>query len=313
MAKAQASEARENTKESTDSPLLDTLGAGVKKMVAKGKERGYVTYDELNAALPPEDVSSEQIEDTMAMLSEMGINVVENEEQEEAANDKATDDDEEEPAEKSSAGNVDESDLGRTDDPVRMYLREMGSVELLSREGEIAIAKRIEAGRDMMIGGICESPLTIQAIVRWHDALVAEEILLREIVDLDATMGGGPGQPPQTGAETDDESEDGDDAVKPAVAAAAKPEETKAEPKKDEAPKKGKADDDDEDDDDEQNNMSLAALEEKLKPEVIATFDQIARPTKNSSACKSAAWKRCRAATNSRRRRKSATSSCVRN
>ena len=293
MAKAQASEARENTKESTDSPLLDTLGAGVKKMVAKGKERGYVTYDELNAALPPEDVSSEQIEDTMAMLSEMGINVVENEEQEEAANDKATDDDEEEPAEKSSAGNVDESDLGRTDDPVRMYLREMGSVELLSREGEIAIAKRIEAGRDMMIGGICESPLTIQAIVRWHDALVAEEILLREIVDLDATMGGGPGQPPQPGAETDDQSEDGDDAVKPAVAAAAKPEETKAEPKKDEAPKKGKADgeseeesaeestdDDDEDDDDEQNNMSLAALEEKLKPEVIATFDQIAKTYK---------------------------------
>ena len=153
------------------------MGAAVKKMVAKGKERGYVTYDELNAALPPEEVSSEQIEDTMAMLSEMGINVVENEEQEEAANDTPAND-EEEPREKSAAGNVDESDLGRTDDPVRMYLREMGSVELLSREGEIAIAKRIEAGRDMLIGGICESPLTIQAIVRWHDALIAEEILL---------------------------------------------------------------------------------------------------------------------------------------
>ena len=127
MAKAQTSEARTTSEESTDSPLLDTLGAAVKKMVTKGKERGYVTYDELNTALPPEDVSSEQIEDTMAMLSEMGINVVENEEQEEAANDASADDSEEE-TEKSTAGNVDESDLGRTDDPVRMYLREMGSV-----------------------------------------------------------------------------------------------------------------------------------------------------------------------------------------
>ncbi len=287
MAKAQASEARESTEESTDSPLLDTLGAGVKKMIAKGKERGYVTYDELNAALPPEDVSSEQIEDTMAMLSEMGINVVENEEQEEAAAETANDD-EDEPAEKSTSGNVDESDLGRTDDPVRMYLREMGSVELLSREGEIAIAKRIEAGRDMMIGGICESPLTIQAIVRWHDALVAEEILLREIVDLDATMGGGPGQPPAPGTETEEE----DDSAVAAAPAVAKPVEVKADEKKTDAPKKAKADgdeeettettsdEDDEDDDDENNNLSLAALEEKLKPEVIATFDQIAKTYK---------------------------------
>ena len=286
MAKAQTSEARTTSEESTDSPLLDTLGAAVKKMVTKGKERGYVTYDELNTALPPEDVSSEQIEDTMAMLSEMGINVVENEEQEDAANDASADDSEEE-TEKSAAGNVDESDLGRTDDPVRMYLREMGSVELLSREGEIAIAKRIEAGRDMMIGGICESPLTIQAIVRWHDALVAEEILLREIVDLDATMGGGPGQAPQGGADDDDEEEDEAEA-----APAAK--EEKPEEKKEEAPKKAKADgeeseegeggessdDDDDDDDDEHNNLSLAALEEKLKPEVIETFENIAKTYK---------------------------------
>ncbi|MBO6949184.1 MAG: RNA polymerase sigma factor RpoD [Rhodospirillales bacterium] len=287
LAKAQTSEARTTSEESTDSPLLDTLGAAVKKMVTKGKERGYVTYDELNTALPPEDVSSEQIEDTMAMLSEMGINVVENEEQEDAANDASADDSEEE-TEKSAAGNVDESDLGRTDDPVRMYLREMGSVELLSREGEIAIAKRIEAGRDMMIGGICESPLTIQAIVRWHDALVAEEILLREIVDLDATMGGGPGQAPQGGADDDDEEEDEAEA-----APAAK--EEKPEEKKEEAPKKAKADgeeseegeggesssdDDDDDDDDEHNNLSLAALEEKLKPEVIETFENIAKTYK---------------------------------
>ncbi|WNJ99750.1 RNA polymerase sigma factor RpoD [Thalassospiraceae bacterium LMO-JJ14] len=289
MAKAQASEARTTSEESSDSPLLDTLNAAVKKMVTKGKERGYVTYDELNAALPPEDVSSEQIEDTMAMLSEMGINVVENEEQEEAANDTASEE-EDEKTEKSTAGNVDESDLGRTDDPVRMYLREMGSVELLSREGEIAIAKRIEAGRDMMIGGICESPLTIQAIVRWHDALVAEEILLREIVDLDATLGGGPGQAPQGGTEEEDEeSEDG--AETPALKAV----EEKPAEKTEEAPKKAKSDDedgekksedgettddDDDEDDDEQNNMSLAALEEKLKPEVIETFEEIAKTYK---------------------------------
>ena len=289
MAKAQTSEVRTTSEESTDSPLLDTLGAAVKKMVTKGKERGYVTYDELNSALPPEDVSSEQIEDTMAMLSEMGINVVENEEQEEAANDTVTDDDDGEDEKKSTAGNVDESDLGRTDDPVRMYLREMGSVELLSREGEIAIAKRIEAGRDMMIGGICESPLTIQAIVRWHDALVAEEILLREIVDLDATLGGGPGQAPQGGVSEDDEDEEDEtEAAAPVV-------EEKPAEKKEEAPKKAKSegddgdedkseegstDDDDDEDDDEQNNMSLAALEEKLKPEVIETFEEIAKTYK---------------------------------
>jgi RNA polymerase primary sigma factor len=285
LAKAQASETRENREESTDSPLLDTMGAAVKKMVAKGKERGYVTYDELNAALPPEEVSSEQIEDTMAMLSEMGISVIENEEQEEAANDTPAND-EEEPREKSAAGNVDESDLGRTDDPVRMYLREMGSVELLSREGEIAIAKRIEAGRDMLIGGICESPLTIQAIVRWHDALIAGEILLREIVDLDATLGGGPGQPPKPGEEEnsdDDKTENKDGAPTPATA---KPAEEAKKTTSDDDKKDGenggesKTDDDDDEDDDEQNNLSLAALEEKLKPEVIETFEEIAKTYK---------------------------------
>ena len=285
MAKAQASETRESREESTDSPLLDTMGAAVKKMVAKGKERGYVTYDELNAALPPEEVSSEQIEDTMAMLSEMGINVVENEEQEEAANDTPAND-EEEPREKSAAGNVDESDLGRTDDPVRMYLREMGSVELLSREGEIAIAKRIEAGRDMLIGGICESPLTIQAIVRWHDALIAGEILLREIVDLDATLGGGPGQPPKPGEEEnsdDDNTENKDGAATPATAkpAGEAKKTTSDDDKKDgENGEESKTDDDDDEDDDEQNNLSLAALEEKLKPEVIETFEEIAKTYK---------------------------------
>ena len=154
---AEAPEARE---EAAEAPLLDTIAAAIKKMVARGKERGYVTYDELNAALPTEQVSSEQIEDTLTMLSELGINVVESEESDDAA---ATGEDED--GEPRAGGNLDDEDIGRTDDPVRMYLREMGSVELLSREGEIAIAKRIEAGREMMIGGLCESPLTMRALI----------------------------------------------------------------------------------------------------------------------------------------------------
>mgnify|MGYP001173513125 CR=1 FL=1 len=255
MAKAQTSEARTTSEESTDSPLLDTLGAAVKKMVTKGKERGYVTYDELNTALPPEDVSSEQIEDTMAMLSEMGINVVENEEQEEAANDTSADDSEEE-TEKSTAGNVDESDLGRTDDPVRMYLREMGSVELLSREGEIAIAKRIEAGREKMIGAICESPLTIRAIIAWRDALEKEQILLRDVIDLDATHSGGPGEDNSANAVAQANGANG----------AANGAANGTDPKKE---------DNDNDDEDEGANLSLAAMEAKLKPEVLGLFDTI--------------------------------------
>src|SRR6266851_347370 len=181
---AEAPEARE---EAAEAPLLNTVEAAIKKMVAKGKERGYVTYDEVNAALPTEQVSSEQIEDTLSMLSELGINVVESEETEEAA---STEEGGE--GEARASGNLDDEDIGRTDDPVRMYLREMGSVELLSREGEIAIAKRIEAGREMMISGICESPLTIQAILGWHDALNEGRMLMRDIIDLEATYGGGP-------------------------------------------------------------------------------------------------------------------------
>ena len=176
-----------------DTTLLDTNAAAVKRLIARGKERGYITFDELNAVLPPEHNSSEQIEDVMAMLSEMGIQVVEGEEAEEGegAAPVKVEKDEDEKEESESSGNVDEANLGRTDDPVRMYLREMGSVELLSREGEIAIAKRIEAGRDMMIGGLCESPLTFRAIIAWHDALKAGRMLLRDIVDLEATQGAG--------------------------------------------------------------------------------------------------------------------------
>ncbi len=260
--------------ETTDGPLLDTLGAAVKKMLAKGKERGFVTYDELNAALPPEQVSSEQIEDTMTQLSEMGINVVESEDSEEATREGEP----EEQTEKAS-GNVDESDLGRTDDPVRMYLREMGSVELLSREGEIAIAKRIEAGREMMIGGICENPLTIRAIVEWHDALLDEKMLLRDIIDLDATHGGGPGQPPKNA--TIAENAPGNDSVarkKVEVVEVAKSanDDNEEDGEKTEAEKTADA----EEEADEEVNLSLAALEAKLMPEVIETFEIIAKTYK---------------------------------
>ena len=299
MAKAQAKErdSGENQEEGGDSPLLDTLGAAVKKMVAKGKERGYVTYDELNGALPPEKVSSEQIEDTMAMLSEMGINVVENEETEDSASSDSDDEDEGEKSPTSTAGNVDENDLGRTDDPVRMYLREMGSVELLSREGEIAIAKRIEAGREMMIGGLMESPLTIKAITLWHDALIAEDMLLRDIIDLEATHGGGPGQANNNNNNANTDGEDGDseggadnDDAQPEAKEAASEEDKKdddksAKPDDDSDGENGEksessSDDDDDDDDDGENNLSLAALEAKLKPEVIETFENIAKTYK---------------------------------
>jgi RNA polymerase primary sigma factor len=188
--------------EGGDGPLLDSMNAAVKKLVSRGKDRGYITYDELNAALPPDDVSSEQIEDTMAMLSEMGINVVDDEEEGEASA-VASNDDESTGREVTVSGNVSEDDIGRTDDPVRMYLREMGSVELLSREGEIAIAKRIEAGREMMIGGICESPLTIRALLQWHDALLEGRMLLRDIIDLDATYGADNGPEGEVGEDED--------------------------------------------------------------------------------------------------------------
>ena len=280
MAKAAASaQTQTNQEEGGDAPLIDTLGAAVKKMIAKGREQGFVTYDDLNGALPPDQVSSEQIEDTMSQLSEMGINVIENEEAEEAADALDQDNDAAYTETTKASGNVDESDLGRTDDPVRMYLREMGSVELLSREGEIAIAKRIEAGREMMIGGICESPLTIRAIVQWHDALVNEEILLRDIIDLEATHGGGPGAANIAG---DGEAEDDDDAETdktPATETKSDAPNGKPDGKSDAKPggeaAEGSDSDDDSDEDDAENNLSLAALEAKLKPEVVANFEQI--------------------------------------
>ncbi|MDR3440640.1 RNA polymerase sigma factor RpoD [Telmatospirillum sp.] len=262
----------ETQDEHLDGPLLDTLGVAVKKMVARGKERGYVTYDELNAALPPDEASSEQIEDTMSMLSEMGINIVESEEGEEA---QATEEEfTPESGETPVAGNVDEEDLGRTDDPVRMYLREMGSVELLSREGEIAIAKRIEAGREMMIGGICESPMTIRAVLEWHDSLVENKMLLRDIIDLDATYG----SPGEGISEEELEAGPPEEKVVGAVAPEADEEEVVAGPEGEGegAPEGEGVPVNGEESEGEESGISLAAMELALMPTVLETFEGIA-------------------------------------
>jgi RNA polymerase primary sigma factor len=311
--KTNETDATETREEGGDGPLMDVTSAAVKKMLQRAKERGYVTYDELNRVLPPDQVSSEQIEDTMSMLNEMGISVIENEEQDDQEQrSAASEDDDEESG--SRAGNIDDEDIGRTDDPVRMYLREMGSVELLSREGEIAIAKRIEAGREKMIGGICESPLTIKALLSWREALNEGQILLRDIIDLDATYGGTPDGAAASGAApegamnrgTGDErlkqgqsaadpiskrqSGEGDGSGESAAPANGSGQQTNGHDKSaqqtgqsdDESePQEGTSDqiasglEDDEDEDDEAN-LSLAAMEEALLPQVLETFDRIA-------------------------------------
>ncbi len=288
---ATGSEATESTEthEEGDGPILDMSEASVKKMITRARARGYISYEELNRVLPSEEMSSEKIEDVMSMLSEMGINVVDAEEHDEEGEEKspaaasektsargkaarsegedATADESEEPRETFKVSEV-KSDIDRTDDPVRMYLREMGSVELLSREGEIAIAKRIEAGRATMIEGLCECPLTFQALVAWSEALNEGRMLLRDIIDLDATMGGGPGAP-QTAA--------------PAAAGPQQPRSDEAAA--DDTPSSGPVGDgvaapvgprdDDEDDEDDESNMSLAAMEEHLKPETLEKFAAI--------------------------------------
>ncbi|WP_297614328.1 RNA polymerase sigma factor RpoD [uncultured Roseicyclus sp.] len=246
---------------------LDMSQTAVKKMIAEARTRGYITYDQLNRVLPPEQVSSEQIEDVMSMLSEMGINVIENDEADEEGDGakEATDLVETSSSREVTLASSETEKLDRTDDPVRMYLREMGSVELLSREGEIAIAKRIEAGRNTMIAGLCESPLTFQAITIWRDELLDEDILLRDVIDLDATFG----------------RSLGDDEDAPVVAdladGAGIPTRTGGdEPELDADGNPLSHDGDDEDEDDEQANMSLAAMEAALKPRVLETLDRIA-------------------------------------
>ncbi len=251
------------TEDQDNAHSLDMSQAAVKKMIGEAREKGYITYDQLNTVLPPDQVSSEQIEDVMSMLSEMGINIIEDEEAEEEEQKGSTDVVTTEGTRDLTLGATGQEKLDRTDDPVRMYLREMGSVELLSREGEIAIAKRIEAGRNTMIAGLCESPLTFQAITIWRDELLSEEILLRDVIDLEATFGNQMG-------------EDGE-VTEPVVAAATPGAETKTEDTAElDADGNPISKDDDDDDDDEQANMSLAAMEAALKPQVLETLDIIA-------------------------------------
>jgi len=250
---------------------LDLSQASIKAMIASAKKRGYITYDELNTSLPPDQVSSEQIEDVMSMLSEMGINVIEAEDAEEEEA-KSTEIVEVNTSREVTAAAGSAENLDRTDDPVRMYLREMGSVELLSREGEIAIAKRIEAGRNTMISGLCESPLTFQAITIWRDELLDEIIMLRDVIDLETTFG--------NSIDGEDEASvlgstpDAADRTGAVPAPKPEPEEPKQELDADGQPVV--KDDDDEDDEDDQANLSLAAMEAALKPQVLETLDQIA-------------------------------------
>src|SRR5512137_1188796 len=189
------------TVDAADGPLLDLNDAAVKRMIKLAKKRGFVTYAELNAVLPSEEVSSDQIEDVYAMLSEMGITVSEGEDPDEAEEEEAEGGELAETPRATAVATRASEPADRTDDPVRMYLREMGSVELLSREGEIAIAKRIEAGRDTMIRGLCESALTFEAIMAWREELQSGRVLLREIIDLDAMLNKGPSDEQVEGAE----------------------------------------------------------------------------------------------------------------
>ncbi|MDF3854753.1 RNA polymerase sigma factor RpoD [Paracoccus sp. P2] len=247
-----------------DDPSLDMSQAAVKRMIAEGRERGFITYDQLNAVLPPEQVSSDQIEDVMSMLSEMDIRVVENDEEAEEA---------ETGGELTTTGSgsreltvatAETEKLDRTDDPVRMYLREMGSVELLSREGEIAIAKRIEAGRNTMIAGLCESPLTFKAITMWRQELLDEDILLRDVIDLETTFG-------RSMDEDGEEEEVLPTEARPAAANGAARDEEEFDA---DGNPMGREEDEDEDDG---QNLSLAAMEASLKPKVLETLEAIAR------------------------------------
>ncbi|HKK35021.1 MAG TPA: RNA polymerase sigma factor region1.1 domain-containing protein, partial [Paracoccaceae bacterium] len=248
---------------------LDMSQAAVKKMIADAKARGFITYDQLNQVLPPDQVSSEQIEDVMSMLSEMGINVIEEEEAEEDQG--ATEVVETSTSKEVTVAQSSSETLDRTDDPVRMYLREMGSVELLSREGEIAIAKRIEAGRGTMISGLCESPLTFQAITIWRDELLEEKIMLRDVIDLETTFGAA-----MEGDEEAEEVVDAAGATAPAAPAAAAPSGAAEGEKEGAARPDAEAEGEEAEEEDEQANLSLAAMEAALKPDVLAKLDRIA-------------------------------------
>src|SRR6195952_5684144 len=294
-----ATDAPEKDSPDAPSPLLDLSDAAVKKMIKQAKKRGFVTFDQLNEVLPSDTTSPEQIEDIMSMLSDMGINVSEAEEAdtEEETKEEAEDETDNELVEvtQKAVTEVKKSEPGeRTDDPVRMYLREMGTVELLSREGEIAIAKRIEAGREAMIAGLCESPLTFQAIIIWRDELNEGKIFLRDIIDLEATYAGpdaknnmnpamlaaplgADGQPlpaaNRNGAAVP-AANAGDVKGAPPSQPPSRPAPA-AEPEAEKDPAEAAAESD-MDDDEFENQMSLAAIEAELKPKVVETFDKIA-------------------------------------
>jgi RNA polymerase primary sigma factor len=306
-----AADAPEKDSPDAPSPLLDLSDAAVKKMIKQAKKRGFVTFDQLNEVLPSDTTSPEQIEDIMSMLSDMGINVSEAEEAdtEEETKEEAEDETDNELVEvtQKAVTEVKKSEPGeRTDDPVRMYLREMGTVELLSREGEIAIAKRIEAGREAMIAGLCESPLTFQAIIIWRDELNEGKIFLRDIIDLEATYAGpdaknnmnpamlaaplgADGQPAEANGNGNGNgaampAANGSDVkasapahvAPPAAPPSATPFRPAAEPEVEEKDPAEAAAEADMDDDEFENQMSLAAIEAELKPKVVETFDKIA-------------------------------------
>ena len=270
--------------ETTDGPLLDLSDAAVKRMIKAAKKRGFVTHDELNAVLPSEEVSSDQIEDIYAMLNEMGINVVEGDDAEETEKPEGAAEEEEaeggdlveaaRPAAVVATRTSEPTD--RTDDPVRMYLREMGSVELLSREGEIAIAKRIEAGREAMIAGLCESPLTFQAIIIWRDELNDGKVLLRDIIDLEATYAGPDGK---NTPKIDMTAPGAQEALAARQAQQAQQQAPSTAPRTPPAGLDGEAAPTEEsfdDEDDMENSVSLSAMEAELKPKVLETFDRSA-------------------------------------
>ena len=278
---AEAEDQEQPQAEASDGPVLDMSDAAVKKLIKTAKARGFVTYDELNEVLPSEEVSSEQIEDTMSMLSDMGINVIDTDEAEEpeegAANAEAA------PRVVATVTPIAKVEAKaepteRTDDPVRMYLREMGSVELLSREGEIAIAKRIEAGREAMIAGLCESPLTFQAIIIWRDELNEGKILLRDIIDLEATYQG-PDAKPAPSQPLPEGMNGGEALAHGANGQHAQPAHGQPQPAardEDEDGERVAQEEFDDEEDDLENSLSLAAMEAELKPKVLETFDLVA-------------------------------------
>ncbi len=275
--------------EGGDAPLIDLNDASIKKLIARAKKRGVITYEELNEALPQDQMNSEQIEDIMSAISEMGVNIVESEEADEDEKEPEAAEDEVDPLDDGGprpAAAVKKEPTDRTDDPVRMYLREMGAVELLSREGEIAIAKRIEAGRDTMIWGLCESPITFHAIIEWSNALNEGTMQLREILDLEAMLSKGPTA--EQISESEDGAEGGEGEISEKVAGPSIKEE------EDIVEEPAAADEEDEmterrtpapaaDDDDEDNTLSLAQMEEQLKPLALEKFAQITAAYKKFS------------------------------